>query len=143
MPSPLVRTKLFVPQVRRGLVSRPRLGDRLDATTHPRLTLISAPAGFGKTTLLAAWAEAGAAAGRPVAWVSLEETEQEPGLFWTYVVTALDAAAPGVGSAALSLLQGAHLGAQGRLVTHGTGHAPQEGRHFAAGLREAENVIDK
>ena len=108
MPSPLVRTKLFVPQVRRGLVSRPRLGDRLDATTHPRLTLISAPAGFGKTTLLAAWAEAGAAAGRPVAWVSLEETEQEPGLFWTYVVTALDAAAPGVGAGALSLLQGAH-----------------------------------
>jgi LuxR family maltose regulon positive regulatory protein len=56
---------------------------------HPRLTLVSAPAGFGKTTLLASWLAAGSTAGRPVAWVSLEESEREPGSFWTYVVTAL------------------------------------------------------
>ena len=54
MPSPLVRTKLYVPPVRRGLVPRPRLADRLGGDAQPRLTLISAPAGFGKTTLLAA-----------------------------------------------------------------------------------------
>ena len=77
MPSPLVRTKLYVPQVRRGLVPRPRLADRLGRQARsPRLTLVSAPPGFGKTTLLAAWAEAATAAGRPVAWVSLEESEQ-------------------------------------------------------------------
>ena len=108
MPSPLVRTKLYVPQVRRGLVARPRLSERLSRTPPPRLTLISAPPGFGKTTLLAAWLDAATAADRPVAWVSLEETEQRPDAFWTYVVTALDTAAPGVGAGALPLLQTAH-----------------------------------
>ena len=105
MPSPLVRTKLYIPKVRRGLVPRPRLSERLSRTSHPRLTLISAPPGFGKTTLLAAWLDAAAAEEHPIAWVSLEESEREPGSFWTYVVTALDAAAPGVGASALPLLQ--------------------------------------
>ena len=105
MPSPLVRTKLFIPPVRRGVVPRPRLADRLGGDEQPRLTLISGPAGFGKTTLLAAWAEAEARSGRPVAWVSLEESEQQPAAFWTYVVTALDAVAPGVGAGVLPLLQ--------------------------------------
>jgi len=105
MPNPLVQTKLYIPKLRRGLVSRPRLSERLSRTSHPRLTLVSAPPGFGKTTLLAAWLAADAAVERPVAWVSLEETEREPGSFWTYVVTALDAAAPGVGASALPVLQ--------------------------------------
>ncbi|MGH3510451.1 MAG: LuxR C-terminal-related transcriptional regulator [Nocardioidaceae bacterium] len=100
----MIRTKLFIPQPRRGLVARPRLGDRLAGTQRPRLTLVSAPPGFGKTTLVAAWVQAAA---RPVAWVSLEESEQQPDSFWSYVVTALDAAAPGVGGGALPLLQGA------------------------------------
>jgi LuxR family maltose regulon positive regulatory protein len=104
MPSPLVRTKLYVPQVRRGLVPRPRLAERLGGDRQPRLTVISGPAGFGKTTLLAAWAEAAAPAGRPVAWVSLEESEQQPASFWTYVVTALGNAVPGVGAGVLPLL---------------------------------------
>ena len=108
MPSPLVRTKLYVPQVRRGLVARPRLSERLNRTPPPRLTLISAPPGFGKTTLLAAWLDAATAADHPVAWVSLEETEQRADAFWTYVVTALDTAAPGVGAGALPLLQTAN-----------------------------------
>ena len=106
MASPLVRTKLYIPPVRRGLVSRPRLAARA-AGDRPRLTLVAGPAGFGKTTLLAAWADAAAAAGRPVAWVSLEESEQQPGSFWTYVVTAIDAAAPDVGAGLPPLLQGA------------------------------------
>ena len=108
MPSPLLRTKLYIPQVRRGLVPRPRLDDRLNRNSRPRLTLISAPPGFGKTTLLAAWLNAVTAAERPVAWVSLEESERQPESFWTYVVTALDAAAPGVGAGALTLLQAAN-----------------------------------
>jgi len=108
VPSPLVRTKLFIPSVRPEMVSRPRLLDRPRASEIPRLTLVSAPPGFGKTSLLASWVEASRAAGRAVAWVSLEETEQQPESFWTYVVTALDDAAPGVGASALTLLQGAH-----------------------------------
>ena len=108
MPNLLVRTKLYVPQVRPSLVRRPRLIEGLTRTPYPRLTLLSAPPGFGKTTLLTAWLETAAAAGRRVAWVSLEEGERQPDSFWTYVVTALDAAVPGVGTHALPLLQGAH-----------------------------------
>jgi LuxR family maltose regulon positive regulatory protein len=104
MPSPLVDTKLYLPRPRRGLVRRARLDERLSRASHPRLTLVSAPPGFGKTTMLAAWLDAGPA-DRPVAWVSLEETERDAVAFWTYVVTALDRAAPGVGAAALPLLQ--------------------------------------
>jgi LuxR family transcriptional regulator, maltose regulon positive regulatory protein len=107
MPNPLVLTKLHVPEVRRGLVPRPRLVDGPTRTSPARLTLVSAPPGFGKTTLLASWAAAARTAGRAVAWVSLEETEQQPTSFWSYVVTALDGAAPGVGAGALTLLAGA------------------------------------
>ncbi len=107
MAAHLLRTKLFVPRVRRDLVARPRLAERLSRTPPPQLTLVSAPPGFGKTTLLATWLES-AAADRPVAWVSLEESEQRPDSFWTYVVTALDLASPGVGAASLPLLDSPH-----------------------------------
>jgi LuxR family maltose regulon positive regulatory protein len=105
MVSPVVHTKLFTPRVRRDVVSRPRLGDHLPGRSEARLTLVSAPAGFGKTTLLAAWVDAASAVGRPVAWVSLEESEQPAASFWTYVATALGAVAPSVGAGALPLLQ--------------------------------------
>ncbi len=62
MASPLLETKLYVPRPRRGLVARPRLSERLSRGAESKLTLISAPAGFGKTTLLAEWLAA--AAGR-------------------------------------------------------------------------------
>ena len=55
MPSPLLETKLYIPRVRRGLVTRPRLSERLSRGGESKLTLVSAPAGFGKTTLLAEW----------------------------------------------------------------------------------------
>src|SRR4029077_8349344 len=59
VPAPLLETKLYVPRSRRGLVPRPRLGDRLDRGTASKLTLVSAPAGFGKTTLVTEWLAAG------------------------------------------------------------------------------------
>jgi LuxR family transcriptional regulator, maltose regulon positive regulatory protein len=55
MTSPLLETKLYIPRSRRGLVPRPRLSDRLNRGVDAKLTLVSAPAGFGKTTLLAEW----------------------------------------------------------------------------------------
>ena len=64
MPSPLLETKLYVPRSRRGLVPRPRLRERLDRGIASKLMLVSAPAGFGKTTLLAEWLAAGRAADR-------------------------------------------------------------------------------
>jgi LuxR family transcriptional regulator, maltose regulon positive regulatory protein len=108
--SPLVGTKLYVPRLRRGLLARPRLGERLDRAAESRLTLISAPAGFGKTTLLAEWLSSDTDAsdeGRRVAWLSLDEGDSESTSFWTYVITALQAAVPGVGASALPLLQSA------------------------------------
>jgi LuxR family maltose regulon positive regulatory protein len=79
MASPLVETKLFVPAARREVVARPRLRERLDQGAAAKLTLLSAPAGFGKTTLLGSWLAA-AARHRLVAWLSLEESDSRFGL---------------------------------------------------------------
>ncbi len=103
MASPLVGTKLFVPPLRRTFVLRPRVGARLDHDA--KLTLVSAPAGFGKTTALAAWVSAARAQGRSVAWLSCEPGEQKASVFWSYVVTACQHIEPGVGANVLPLLE--------------------------------------
>jgi LuxR family maltose regulon positive regulatory protein len=105
MAGPLLETKLHVPRRRRDLVARPRLTERLSGAAESALTLVSAPAGFGKTTLLADWLAVPAANGQPAAWLSLDRRDNDPALFWTYLVAALKTAAPGVGADALSLLQ--------------------------------------
>src|SRR5664280_2851297 len=74
LANPLVETKLYLPRLRRSFVARPRLNGRLSRGSDARLTLISAPAGFGKTTLLTAWLAAAATENRSVAWLSLEES---------------------------------------------------------------------
>ena len=111
MTAPLVETKLFVPSSRPGVVARPRLGDRLArgaSSDGGRVVLVSAPAGFGKTTLLAGWLTESVEADGKVAWVSLDEADRHAPTFWAYALTALDRAAPGVGTAALALLQVGH-----------------------------------
>ena len=117
MVSPLVETKLFVPRVRRSLVARPRLSDRLRRGAESALTLICAPAGFGKTTLLSAWLGSPEASARSVAWVSLEESDSRPAAFWTYVIAALQRVVPGVGAGALPLLQAAQPPIEALLAT--------------------------
>jgi LuxR family maltose regulon positive regulatory protein len=86
-------------------VARSRLSERLSRGAESALTLVSAPAGFGKTTLLAEWLAVVAAGGRSVAWLSLDQRDNDPALFWTYVVAALNTGAPGDGAGALSHLQ--------------------------------------
>lgn len=86
MPVTLLATKLFVPPSRVELVPRPALLERLSAAMEARLTLLSAPAGFGKTTLLAEWATT---CGWPVAWLSLEEADNDPERFLAYLAAAL------------------------------------------------------
>jgi LuxR family maltose regulon positive regulatory protein len=77
MVTPLLETKFYVPKWRRGLVPRPRLSDRLNRGTESKLTLVSAPAGFGKTTLLADWL----AAARGCTWgAGRHERRTTPGL---------------------------------------------------------------
>jgi LuxR family maltose regulon positive regulatory protein len=106
---PLIATKLYVPKLRPGLVARPRLLERLRRGADRRLTLLSAPAGFGKTTLLAEWLGGTPGEDRSVAWLSLDPADNEPASFWTYVVTALQAAVPGVGTGALELIESSPL----------------------------------
>jgi len=103
MAGPLLETKLHTPRRRRDLVARPRLSEKLSRGAESTLTLVSAPAGFGKTTLLAEWLTAAAVEGRSTAWLSLDQRDNDPALFWTYLVAALRAAEHG--AAALSLLQ--------------------------------------
>jgi len=117
MAGPLLETKLHVPRWRRGLVARPRLSERLSRGADSALTLVSAPAGFGKTTLLAEWLAAAPADGRSVAWLSLDQRDNDPALFWTYLVAALKTAASGVGAGALSLLEPPRPPSEAGLVT--------------------------
>ena len=102
---PLLETKLYVPKWRPSLVSRPRLVERLDQGIERRLTLVSAPAGFGKTTMLAEWLASAPAGRRPAAWVSLDQSDSDPALFWAYFIASLQTVHSGVGESALSMLR--------------------------------------
>ena len=104
MPDHLVTTKLLVPRPRARAVARGRLDELLGRGSDATLTLVSAPAGFGKTTMLAAWLAA-SGPGRAAAWVSLDERDRDPSSFWAYVLLAVDRAAPDTATAALAQLQ--------------------------------------
>jgi LuxR family transcriptional regulator, maltose regulon positive regulatory protein len=101
----LLRSKLRPPPVRAGLIPRARLDATLEAGARGRLCLVDAPAGSGKTTLLAQWCLADQAS-RGVAWVSLDESDDDPVRFWVYVIEAFRVVAPGIGEDPLALLQG-------------------------------------
>ncbi|MBW3634165.1 MAG: hypothetical protein KY456_14160 [Chloroflexi bacterium] len=101
---PLLATKLYAPRSRSGLVSRPHLVARLARGAERPLTIVSAPAGFGKTTLLAEWLASRRASDRAIAWVSLDPGDNDAALFWAYVVAALQTIRSGIGANALSLL---------------------------------------
>jgi LuxR family maltose regulon positive regulatory protein len=103
MLPPLLVTKLFVPPPRPGVVLRPNLIKRLNEglSVGRKLTLISAPAGFGKTTLISEWV---ATCGRPVAWLSLDAGDNDPACFLTYLIAALQTIAPKIGEGVLGAL---------------------------------------
>ena len=102
MSTPILATKLYVPPPQPRVVHRPRLIERLNEGLHRRLTLICAPAGFGKTTLLSEWL---AGWERPAAWLSLDEGDSDPTRFLTYLVAALQTVAADIGEGALGMLQ--------------------------------------
>jgi LuxR family maltose regulon positive regulatory protein len=104
--SPILMTKLYTPPVRPDQVSRPRLIERLNKGHYRKLTLVSAPAGFGKTTLVSEWL---ALLDRPTAWLSLDEGDSDPVQFLTYVIAALQQTAAEVGQTALDLLHASQL----------------------------------
>ena len=97
----MLATKLYLPGPRPDLVPRPRLLARLDEGLARGLVLVCAPAGYGKTVLLADWARRGS---HPVAWLSLDAGDNDPARFWRHVVAALDRARPGTGERVAPLL---------------------------------------
>lgn len=101
MAHPILATKLWLPSLQSSLVARPQLLARLNEHLNCKLTLISAPAGFGKTTLLAAWMAQTDAAW---AWLSLDEHDNDPALFLRYLAAALQTVEEGVAETAVSLL---------------------------------------
>lgn len=98
----VLRTKLFIPRKRNNLVSRPRLVDRINSRLDKKLTLISAPAGFGKTTLLSEWIST---CPRRVTWLFLDEGDNDPNLFWTYFIASLQELHTDLGSRAFAQVQ--------------------------------------
>ncbi len=107
MTGSLLETKFYAPRRRSGLVPRPHLTERLRSGTRSRLTLVSAPAGFGKSTLMAEWLAA-PADGSVTAWLSLDPGDNNPDAFWTHLIAALQTAVPTVGAGALTLLDSPH-----------------------------------
>ncbi|MBE0684966.1 MAG: LuxR family transcriptional regulator, partial [Anaerolineaceae bacterium] len=104
MSDALLLTKLYVPPVRPNIALRPRLLERLNAglTAGNKLTFISAPAGFGKTTLVSEWV---ATCGQPVAWLSLEEGDNDLARFLIYLIASLQTIQNDIGKGVLGALQ--------------------------------------
>ncbi|MCB0183146.1 MAG: hypothetical protein KDE31_02720, partial [Caldilineaceae bacterium] len=108
MPTPILATKLYIPPPRPNVVLRPHLLERLNKGLRQnqgfgrKLTLISAPAGFGKTTLVSAWV---AGFERPAAWLSLDEGDNDPIRFLAYLVAALRTIVADLGEGVLGVLQ--------------------------------------
>ncbi|HEV2109213.1 MAG TPA: hypothetical protein VGR16_13200, partial [Thermomicrobiales bacterium] len=102
MSTSVLVTKLYIPPPRPKVIPRPRLIERLNEGMDRKLTLISAPAGFGKTTLVSEWV---AGCERPTAWLSLDEADNDPARFLTYLVAALQTVATEFGAGVLGGLQ--------------------------------------
>src|SRR5262245_30855289 len=97
----LLATKIGIPTIRPDLLPRSQLIGRLEEAASRDVVLVSTPAGFGKTTLLASWAKR---TQRPLTWLSLDPDDNDPGRFWRYIVAAVDRVHKGSGVQALSLL---------------------------------------
>ena len=104
MSAPILATKLYIPPPRSKIVIRPRLIERLNEglSASRKLTLISAPAGFGKTTLVSEWI---AGCGRLIAWLSLDGGDNDPSRFLSYLVAAVQTITPKIGTGMLAALQ--------------------------------------
>jgi LuxR family transcriptional regulator, maltose regulon positive regulatory protein len=105
---PILTTKIFIPAVRADLSARPRLVEKLNGALNEshKLILISAPAGFGKTTLVAEWLRQ---VDLPAAWVSLDKEDNNPSRFWHYVISAFQTVEAGLGQTTLAALEATQL----------------------------------
>jgi LuxR family transcriptional regulator, maltose regulon positive regulatory protein len=132
MPMPILATKLYIPPPCPGIVQRPRLIERLNEglSSGSKLTLVSASAGFGKTTLVSEWI---AGYGRPAAWLSLDEGDNDPTRFLTYFIAALQTLPPKTG--------GSNIGA-GALVALQSPQPPSTESILTALLNDITTISD-
>lgn len=105
-PTQILSTKLQAPGAGRDLIPRPRIVERLNGILDHRLTLLSAPAGFGKTTALAQWIASLQRQRVAAGWLSLDKDDSDPARFLRYLIGAFQSARPGVGETALQLMEG-------------------------------------
>ncbi len=115
MATPFMQTKLYIPPVRPEWIVRPRLIEHLSAGLRNKLTLISAPAGFGKTTLLSSWLVQSEI---PVGWVSVDEEDNDPVRFWTYFIAGLTTVKADQSDTLTSMLQSLQSPAIESILTH-------------------------
>jgi LuxR family maltose regulon positive regulatory protein len=106
MSASILATKLYIPPHRANIVLRSRLTERLNEGLHRKLTLVSAPAGFGKTALLSEWS---AGCPQPTAWLSLDEGDNDLARFWSHFIAALQTLSANIGAGALGALQSPQL----------------------------------
>ncbi|MCK0469849.1 tetratricopeptide repeat protein [Halalkalibacter sp. APA_J-10(15)] len=106
MKMPIISTKLSIPPIRSKIVARPRLLEQLNEGMHHKLTIISAGAGFGKTTLVSQWLTS---CEQPVTWLSLEEGDNDLARFLTYLFVALRKIEANIGEGVIGLLQSSQL----------------------------------
>jgi len=97
----ILTTKLLIPPLRSKLISHPRLIERINSILERKLFLVSAPAGSGKTTLVSEWISS---TGKPIAWLSLDERDNDLARFLTYLISALQTIVPGIGEQVLGML---------------------------------------
>src|SRR5215207_8027088 len=102
MSTPILATKLYIPPPRPKVVLRRDLVEQLNEGLYRKLTLVSAPAGFGKTTLMSEWVSG---CERPTAWLSLDEGDNDPNRFLVYLIKALQTIEANIGEGVLALLQ--------------------------------------
>jgi len=119
MAIPLLSTKLHIPPLYPDEIARPTLMERLDAVRYKKIGLLSAPAGFGKTTLVAQWLKESQSQNKinKVSWLTLEESDSNPIIFWTYFIAGMQRVDPAIGQAARAALQSQTLDVDAFLIS--------------------------
>ena len=140
MLTPLLTTKIYIPPSRLNAVQRSRLLEQLNAGLYRKLTLISAPAGFGKTTLASAWIAAGS---RRAAWLSLDAGDREPSRFLSYLIAALQTLTPTIGSEATEALQSPQPPPLDAIVTTLLNDIASETEHFVLVLDDYHEIDER
>jgi LuxR family maltose regulon positive regulatory protein len=136
----LLRTKVFIPRPSEDWIARPLLIERVNQAVVRRLVMVTAPAGFGKSTLLAQWA---AQASLPVAWLSLDKTDNDPRVFLSYFIAGIQTRFKGLGQGVLSALRFSTAPSLSFLLNSLINEIGGQGRAFALVLDDLHHIHDR